>query len=174
VDRGTFLAYGDFMSNRKPPEKRQGRGTSDAGLVPRMGGSDVVVPHPDGAWTAGTLERWGEFWGSPLAAQVEASDYGALRRLFWLYDEVERLIFAIGETGRVVEGSQGQPRANPLYKQVQEFQAEARQLEDRFGLSPKARLALGISFAEAAMSLDALNEKLAQRMTESDDLWDEE
>ena len=69
-------------------------------------------------------------------------------------------------------GSTGQPRANPLYKQVQEFQAEARQLEDRFGLSPKARLSLGITFAEAASSLDALNERLAKRMAD-DDLWDE-
>ena len=75
---------------------------------------------------------------------------------------------------RVVEGSQGQPRANPLYKQVQEFQAEARQLEDRFGLSPKARLALGISMVEAAMSMDALNQRLADRMSADDDLWDEE
>ena len=159
------------MSVRKPPERRQGRGTDDAGLLPRTGVGCVVSPNPDASWMVGTVERWGEFWGSPLAAQVEASDHGALRRLFWLYDEVERLIEAISLTGRVVEGSQGQPRANPLYKQVQEFQAEARQLEDRFGLSPKARLALGISFVEAAMSLDALNERLAQRMSTDEDLW---
>ena len=171
MDAGTFVAYGPFMSNRKPPERRQGRGTDDAGLLPRSGAGTAVVPNPDASWTAGTLERWGEFWSSPLSAQVEQSDHGALRRLFWLYDEVERLIAAIDQTGRVVAGSQGQPRANPLYKQVQEFQAEARQLEDRFGLSPKARLALGISFAEAAMSLDALNERLAQRMSADEDLW---
>jgi P27 family predicted phage terminase small subunit len=122
-----------------------------------------------------TVERWSEFWRSPLAGQVEASDHGALRRLFWLYDECDRLLEAIDATGRVVAGSQGQPRANPLYKQVQEFQAEARQLEDRFGLSPKARLALGISFAEAAMGLDALNERLAARMSAGEDeLWGDE
>lgn len=160
------------MSNRKPAEKRQGRGTADAGLLPRH--ADVELPAADSAWTVGTVERWSAFWGSPLAGQVEQSDHGALRRLFWLYDEVERLIEAIGQTGRVVAGSQGQPRANPLYKQVQEFQAEARQLEDRFGLSPKARLALGISFAEAVSSLDALNQRLAERMSAEDDLWDEE
>ena len=159
------------MSAKKPPEKRQGRGTSDAGLLPR-GGGQAVVPQPDSAWAVGTVERWQDFWTSPLSQQVEASDHGALRRLFWLYDEVERLIDAIGQTGRVVAGSTGQPRANPLYKQVQEFQAEARQLEDRFGLSPKARLSLGITFAEAASSLDALNERLAKRMAD-DDLWDE-
>ena len=159
------------MSVKKPAEKRQGRGTADAGLLPRDTGS-VAVPQPDQAWTPGTVERWQDFWTSPLAGQVETSDHGALRRLHWLYDEIERLILAIEDTGRVVSGSQGQPRANPLYKQVQEFQAEARQLEDRFGLSPKARLQLGITFAEAASSLDALNERLAKRMSD-DDLWDE-
>ena len=159
------------MSNRKPAEKRQNVATRDAGLLPRS--QDVaVVPQPDGAWSAGTVERWQDFWTSPLAQQVETSDHGALRRLFWLYDEVARLTVAIEETGRVVEGSQGQPRANPLYKQVQEFQAEARQLEDRFGLSPKARLQLGVTFAEAASSLDQLNERLAKRMAD-DELWDE-
>ena len=159
------------MSVKKPPEKRQGRGTPDAGLLPRVADS-AVVPQPEDTWSAGTVERWQDFWTSPLAQQVEVSDHGALRRLFWLYDEVERLIIAISETGRVVQGSTGQPRANPLYKQVQEFQAEARQLEDRFGLSPKARLTLGITFAEAASSLDQLNERLAKRMAD-DDLWDE-
>ena len=159
------------MSNRKAPEKRQNRVTADAGLLP-VGGAVADVPGPSVAWRPGTVERWAEFWGSPLAGQVQVSDYGPLRRLFWLYDECDRLLEAIEATGRVVEGSQGQPRANPLYKQVQEFQAEARQLEDRFGLSPKARLALGISFAEAAMGLDALNERLAARMSAAEDeLW---
>lgn len=162
------------MSNRKPVEKRQNRATADAGLVPLVG-AVVELPSPDVSWREGTVVRWAEFWGSPLAGQVQQSDHGPLRRLFWLYDECDRLLEAIEATGRVVEGSQGQPRANPLYKQVQEFQAESRQLEDRFGLSPKARLALGISFAEAALGLDALNERLAARMSAvEDDLWDDD
>jgi P27 family predicted phage terminase small subunit len=160
------------VSARKPVERRQGRGTADVGLV--SSGPSGVVPAADPEWGPGTLERWGEFWGSPLSAQVEASDYGALRRLFWLYDEIERLIGALGRTGRVVAGSQGQPRANPLYKQVSEFQAECRQLEDRFGLSPKARLALGITYAEAALSLDALSARLAAKVQDDDDVWDED
>jgi len=158
------------MSARKPSEKRQGRGTVDAVLP----GVVAVMPSPEPDWSPGTLERWQDFWGSPLSGQVEASDHGALRRLFWLYDEIERLIVALGKTGRVVVGSQGQPRANPLYKQVSEFQAECRQLEDRFGLSPKARLALGITYAEAAMSLDSLNARLASKLQAAEDVWDDE
>jgi P27 family predicted phage terminase small subunit len=159
------------MSVKKPADLRQRRGTPDVGAL-----EPVVrqVPSADVAWREATVERWVVFWGSALASQVEPSDEGAFRRLFKLYDEIERMWEAIEVTGRVVEGSQGQPRPNPLYKQVQEFQAEARQLEDRFGLSPMSRLRLGITFADAQASLDGLNARLAAKMSEMDnDLWKE-
>jgi P27 family predicted phage terminase small subunit len=136
--------------------------------------SASVVPAPEEGWRSGTVDRWSEFWGSKLAGNVEESDHGALRRLFRLYDEIERLWEAVEETGRVVEGSQGQPRPNPLFKQIEGFQAEARQLEDRFGLSPMARFRLGVQFADAHASLDALNERLQSRTSQFDDeAWGE-
>ncbi len=160
------------MSAKKPADLRQRRGTADVGAV--VVAPSRQVPVADSAWRESTVERWVVFWGSPLASQVEPSDEGAFRRLFKLYDEIERMWEAIEVTGRVVEGSQGQPRPNPLYKQVQEFQAEARQLEDRFGLSPMSRLRLGITFADAQASLDGLNARLAAKMSEvDDDLWRE-
>jgi P27 family predicted phage terminase small subunit len=94
-------------------------------------------------------------------------------RLFRLYDEIDRMWDAVEETGRVVAGSQGQPRPNPLLKQIQEFGSEARQLEDRFGLSPMSRLRLGITFADAQASLDGLNSRLAAKLAEADDLWED-
>ena len=159
------------MSAKKPAGQRQRRGTPDVGLV--VAQPDVrPVPAADVSWREGTVERWTVFWASPLASQVEQSDQGAFRRLFWIYDELDRLREAIEVTGRVVEGSQGQPRPNPLYKQVESFQAEARQLEDRFGLSPLSRLRLGITFADAQASLDGLNSRLAAKLAEGDDdLW---
>jgi len=159
------------MSNKKTADRRQGRGTSEVGVV-AVGDVERPVPVADVAWREATVERWVQFWSSPLASQVEVSDEGAFRRLFWLYDELDRLRDAIEETGRVVAGSQGQPRPNPLYKQVESFQAEARQMEDRFGLSPLSRLRLGITFADAQASLDGLNSRLAAKMAEQDDdLW---
>jgi P27 family predicted phage terminase small subunit len=149
---------------------RQRSNTPDVGIVVSEPGR--VVPSADLAWRESTVERWTVFWTSPLAGQVEPSDEGAFRRLFKLYDELERLWDAIEETGRVVEGSQGQPRPNPLFKQIETFQAEARQMEDRFGLSPLSRLRLGITFADAQASLDGLNARLAAKMVASDDeLW---
>ena len=159
------------MSVKKPVERRQGRGTSDVGSVLA---TVSVTPEPDVSWRAGTVERWNDFFSSPVASQVDVSDRGALRRLFRLYDEIERLWEAVEETGRVVEGSQGQPRPNPLFKQIEGFQAEARQLEDRFGLSPMARFRLGVQFADAHASLDQLNERLQSRTSKfDDDAWGE-
>ena len=155
---------------RTPAGERQNRVTSDV-VVPLRGGS--VAPAAPEGWRGETVERWGEFWRSKLAANVEESDHGALLRLFRLYDELDRLWAAVEETGRVVEGSQGQPRPNPLFKQIETFQAEARQLEDRFGLSPKSRLQLGVTFADAHLSLAALNERLASRPVTVDEVWDE-
>jgi hypothetical protein len=87
---------------RKPAGERQNRITKDV-VVP-LKGAVSVAPEVDASWRGGTRERWGEFWGSKLAANVEVSDHGALRRLFRLYDEIDRMWEAIEETGRVVEG----------------------------------------------------------------------
>ena len=158
------------MSAKKPAEKRQGRATKDVGLVV----AEPLTPAPDPSWRPGTVERWNDFFSSHVAGQVHVSDQGALRRLFKLYDELDRLWEAVEETGRVVEGSTGQPRPNPLFKQIEAFQAEARQLEDRFGLSPMARFRLGVQFADAHASLDALNERLQARSSRfDDDAWGE-
>lgn len=155
------------MSERKPAERRQRRGTADAKLIPLEGRRDT--PAPPERVRDDIAARWEAFWSSELAGLVKPSDHEVLRRLFRLYDEIERLWDGIESTGRVVEGSQGQLRPNPLFKQIEAFQAECRQLEDRFGLSPKARLQLGITFAESHRSLSDLNRQLSEAVRTQDD-----
>lgn len=142
-------------ANLKPPAERKGRSAPKAVAAVPAGALAGYQP-PEAGWLPGTAERWDAFWTTPLAGHVAASDLSALRRLFTTYDEVDRMTLAIEETGRVVEGSQGQPRPNPLIKARSELAAEARQLEDRFGLTPLARMRLGISFGQAANSLAAM------------------
>jgi hypothetical protein len=129
-------------SPKKPANQRQNHKTKDVGIV--AADDSRSTPSAEITWRESTLERWVSFWRSPLASQVEPSDEGAFRRLFWIYDELDRLRQAIEETGRVVEGSVRVSRVRiRLYKQVESFQAEARQMEDRFGLSPLSRLQVG-------------------------------
>jgi hypothetical protein len=47
-----------------------------------------------------------------------------------------------------------------MYRQRSAVDAEIRQLEDRFGLHPKAGLQLGIVAGEAARSLEELNARI--------------
>ena len=61
----------------------------------------------------------------------------------------------------MITGSQGQAIVNPMYRQRTAVDAEIRQLEDRFGLHPKAGLTLGIVYGEAARSLEELNARIA-------------
>jgi len=61
----------------------------------------------------------------------------------------------------MISGSQGQKILNPMYRQRTSVDAEIRQLEDRFGLHPKAGLTLGIVYGEAARSLEELNARIA-------------
>jgi len=106
-----------------------------------------------------TREDWVAFWRSPLGTLVVEADYPALRRLFTLYDERARAYQGYRRQ-RLAPGSMGQPGLNPLFSAMKSFDAEIRALEDRFGLSPIARLRLGVALGEAAKSLDELNRSL--------------
>lgn len=101
----------------KPPGTRRRRSstqtswrTLDAGARP---GRVPALPVRRPAWQPATRAWWRRVWRSPMAATYLEADLGALYRLAEL---VER--FGRGELA--VAG-------------------ELRQLEDRFGLTPKAR-----------------------------------
>lgn len=156
----------------KQADRRQRRNATGAGLVVIPITPVAVPPAPTGLLNV-TKDRWSTFWRSPPARLVLSSDGFALERLFRLYDERERSYRTVrapardaegrvirGRGSRLVEGSKGQPRLNPLLTVIPTLDAEIRALEDRFGLTPLARLRLGVTFGEAATSLDALNAQL--------------
>jgi len=151
------------MSVRKRPDQRKGKAgtTRDFGVVARRTLSEIpALPEKlNGVRPlAETTEAWNRLWASPVASVVDlASDREAVVRWASLLDERERAFRAFRRK-RIVEGSNEQPVLNPLWGVVKACDSELRALEDRIGLSPKARLQLGITYAEAASSLDELNE----------------
>lgn len=154
-------------SPKKPADRRQRRGTPDIGLV-ALPARPIEVPEPPDGLLAKTRRRWHEFWNSDLANAVDAvADIQALERLFELYDERERMSRAFRKQ-RFVDGSMGQPVLNPASRLVGQLDVEIRQLEDRFGKSPKSRLALGVSAAGLQRNLDALNASLLAGDDEDD------
>jgi len=149
------------MSARKPADRRQGKAgtTRDIGAPPvRAIGSAPALPSSEKPLLKVTQEAWASFWSTePLAALVMPADRPALDRLFKMYDLRERLERMVVRQP-FMEGSTGQPVVNPAAKEVASLDGRILQLEDRFGITPMARLKLGIAFGEASRSLDRLNE----------------
>jgi hypothetical protein len=160
---------------RKPRERRQRRGTKDlddqpvaavevveSPSSPAKGGAPIALApsRPDRGWLKTTKDDWDEYWSSDIARHLTETDRPALKRLFRLRDQLVR-----AQTNAVklrkqamaqptVLGSMGQTVANPLFRAADSASAEALALEprivaleDRLGLSPRARLALGIAEA---------------------------
>jgi P27 family predicted phage terminase small subunit len=157
----------------KPGERRQRRNVrtstsrAGAGLVALPTGTVEPPSAPTGLLKP-TREAWAALWQTPLAALLTPADRPALERLFTLYDERVRAYRGLRSIGRLVEGEKG-VTLNPLASYMKACDAEVRHLEDRFGLTPMARLRLGVQLGEAAKSLEDLNQSL-----DGDDADDDE
>jgi len=134
-------------------------------VIVSMSARPRMSPEAPTALLAASAADWARLWASPLASTFVESDLPALRRLFQLRDERTRSFRAAGRA-RLVAGSKGQPRLSPLLGYIAQLDAEIRALEDRFGLTPRARMALGISLGEAHRSLAELNAKFLEEERE--------
>lgn len=132
---------------------------------------DVPAPPKPGgkALLAVTVQAWEAFWSSPaLAGLVQPADLAALHRLFVLYDDRERMERAY-RAQPFTAGSTGQMVVNPAAREIASMDPRISQLEDRFGLTPMARLKLGLTFGEAQRSLDAINREFDADDDEAED-----
>ena len=151
------------MGARGPAPKNHPQRRNVAARLHALPAVRPVAPPAPAGLSAALVESWAVFWASSLAGVLVDTDVPDLERLWWLRDQEQRARAAYAKRP-LVKGSMGQPVANPAGKMALEFMREARLLEDRFGLSPSARLRLGVTFGEASRSLDELN-----RMMQSDD-----
>ena len=123
---------------RKPPDRRHRRGQAKHHF-----NADITdVPRVPAGLLKQTREWWETFWNSELSNLVDV-DLAPVTRLALLLDERERC-YRVSRKERVVVGSKGQLVLNPLYRHMAILDGEILQLEDRFGLSPRARQNLGI------------------------------
>lgn len=120
-----------------------------------------VVPLPPAGLLTKTRQQWVKFWRSEMARIVdEERDRPALERLFTLYDERERSYQAYRKN-RLLKGSTKQWVVNPLWRHATgTLDPEIRQLEDRFGLTPRSRAQLGLAIGGLKKTLDDLNQEL--------------
>lgn len=163
------------MGSRGPLPKEEGkrqnrRARSNLKLIAQHDASAVVVPHPPDGMSEMQVESWTAFWYSEMSQLVKETDLSSVRRLWNYYQQHEDLNAIFGK-GRMVAGSTGQPRLNPALDGLMKLETAILRLENELGLTPSARLRLGITFADATNSLDALAERYATATDE--DLWDE-
>ena len=159
----------------KQPAKRQRRNRRDVGTVeakalrPVVAGEQPAMPEPPPKILAATKADWVEFWSSELSSLVKPADLPALRRLFSLQDERRRYMNAAAKDGRIQMGSTGQMALHPLLKHASTIDSQITALEDRFGLTPMARLKLGVNFGQAAKTLADLNASVEAEPSEGHD-----
>lgn len=145
---------------RKAVSERQGRVPPPALVIETEPALAHVVPDPPKGLLRSSRALWDQLWSSPLArAWNRTTDQLAVEELVRLVDERERAWRAYRRQ-RFVEGSRGQVRVNPVWTVVRDTTAQILQLSDRLGLTPRARLQLGIKFTEAAMGVAELNRML--------------
>ena len=163
------------MGSRGPLPKEEGRrqnrrAKSNLRLIESWEQTAVVPDPPDGMDHAQT-ESWNRYFGSELSALVQETDLPVVRRL-WTYYQQHSDLTAIFDKGRLVPGSQGQPRINPAHDAAMKLETAILRLENELGLTPSARMRLGIVMSAAHQSLDGLNARLTAKAAESDaDLW---
>lgn len=144
----------------KPSEVRQGHRIRPALTVVSRPPPAPSVPDPPPGLLKATRARWEAFWTSPQAAAALPSDLGGLERWIISLDEWTRAMRAFRRE-RIVEGSTKQPALNPLAAYITSREAAIRDAEERYGMTPMARLRLGIAVGQAKLTAAELNRALA-------------
>jgi P27 family predicted phage terminase small subunit len=152
-------------AGRRQRRNRQPHLEVHTGAVPDIQSSNLpavrseMPPYPKSILKV-TKGLWRTYWQSEVSVVAGAVDMPVVERLHRRYDERERAYREVRKSGRLAIGSQGQKILHPLLKYIDQCEQEIRQLEDRLGLSPHARLRMGAVMAGAKRTLEAVNEGL--------------
>ncbi len=117
----------------------------------------VLVPDPPSGLLVASSAAWEAFWRSEVAGAVDLdSDLGRLRRWIRDVDEYERALREFRRK-RLVAGSTGQLRLNPLAGRMKDLEASISAAENQFGMTPLSRLRLGVAVGQAALTAAEVN-----------------
>src|SRR5689334_10446712 len=133
-------------SPKKPLSIRQGHTKS---VIPKdvtLRDDAPPLPLPPKKLLASSKQRWVAYWGSQIARAVDpVSDLHRVERWIRAVDEYER-VYPVFVKERLTTGSTGQVTLNPLASYLKNLEGEIARAEVELGLTPMARLKLGITF----------------------------
>ena len=153
-------------ARRKRDDLVQDRRPNRTATLEVVATDDVEALPAKPKWLKKTKQDWVDFWAGSISAAVEVADRAMVYRLFDLRDRQARAWIRYDKQP-YVDGSQGQPRANPAMADAMALEKAIIALEDRLGLSPKARAQLGVTFGQAQLSAAELN-RMALESGETD------
>lgn len=144
----------------KSPDRRQNRiKRPELGIVQAL---PVTIPEPPTGLLKGTIDRWEAYWRSPVAQIARDSggiDLPGLHRWILNVDEWTRAMRALRRK-RIVLGSMGQPTLNPLAGYISARESAIAAAEVAYGMTPIARLRLGIAVGQAKLTAQQMNKDL--------------
>lgn len=133
----------------------------ELGLVERKP-ADVVIPAPPPSLLKASKERWESYWHSAVSSAADLqADWGVLERWIRSVDEWHRA-YRDFRKARTTEGSTGQLVLSPLAKLIRQLEAEIARAEHELGLTPMARLKLGLTAGQARLTAEQLNRSLSE------------
>ena len=149
-------------NHRRPAWQRINHTTRDLGpLAPPP--VAVTVPEPPGGLLKCSRERWESFWRSTVSQAVDyVSDRPRVERWIRWLDEWGRTYRKLRKAELVTTGSMGQQRLNPRAGYLALCEDGVQKAENDLGLSPMARLKLGITLGRAQMTVADLRASLDQ------------
>jgi hypothetical protein len=123
--------------------------------------STAVVPLPPPGLLKETREHWAAYWQSVVApsADITTDTWLTVRTLFRSLDEIERG-YRLMRKERMVKGSTGQLRVNPIAGYIAEREAAVFKCIEKLGLSPADRARLGMAIGQAELTWAQVNELL--------------
>ena len=139
------------MSRPKSAELRQG----NANLATLQTTADIDIPDAPKDFTPFGRRLWIDIWTAGKNAYQPLTDCHVVERYVSLQQRRRDLLEILETEGWLSEGSTGQLVIHPAAKLLDSVEGKLGPLEDRLGLSPEARLRLGISSVEHKSKLEA-------------------
>jgi phage terminase small subunit len=122
-----------------------------------------LSPRPPAGLGDHATAVWQVFWASRVSGAVDLdADGEALRHWILCVEEREKLRAATVRAP-LVKGSHEQLMLNPLLRRIRDLNREIARAEEHFGMTPLARLRLGVTFLQEQAAKEDLAAKRERR-----------
>ena len=139
---------------RKSPGRAQGHGAAKPVVIQRD--AATPAPKPPAELSKWSQERWHALWRSDVAGLIDEVDRPRLERWITALDEWHHSSREFRKE-RLVPGSRGQLVLNPLAAHIKSLEDTVAKAEAEFGLTPRSRAQLGITFGQAVITAADVN-----------------